>query len=156
MHTWNPCTLQVLYTHESARQNCPKSNPAKTNHNAIVSTNSTHKQPHNYRIHAHEFLLNQQSQKQHMTNSLPKLQWGMWCSSIQDSTTALNEAVLNGHTEVITILVKAHSKSVKKVPRKFCVFFLPFIYWNALIQQICVKQLLFVATRIELSTLARP
>ena len=52
-------------------------------------------------------------------------QCGMWCYSlIQDSSTALNEAVFNGHTEVVTIIVKAHSKSVKKVPWKFHVLYI--------------------------------
>jgi len=34
---------------------------------------------------------------------------------MQGSTTALNEAVLNGHMETVTMLVKALSQSIKKV-----------------------------------------
>ena len=36
-------------------------------------------------------------------------------SSIQGSTTALNEALLNGHVETVTMLVKANSESIKKI-----------------------------------------
>ena len=56
--------------------------------------------------------------------------------AMQDSTTALNEAVLSGHSEVVSMLVKAHSRSIKKV----------FMWHNMISKAVCSAQYVKTAT----------